>query len=103
MASEADQLAGRVVATGSKIEKLEGAARKDDELTEQAKQSVNQAQTNSLEAEKQVAAAMSAVKEIIDELNSLRDINEEDLDDLGEFGQIIIKRRSYLNLLFYSS
>lgn len=77
-------MAGRVVATENKIAKLEAAARKDDELTEQAKQSVNQAQTNSLEASKQVVAAMNAVKEIIEELNSLRDIKEDDLDDLGE-------------------
>lgn len=73
-----------MVATENKIAKLEAAARKDDELTEQAKQSVNQAQTNSLEASKQVVAAMNAVKEIIEELNSLRDIKEDDLDDLGE-------------------
>lgn len=85
MASEADQLAGRVVATKNKISKLESAARKDDELTEQAKQSVNQAQTNSLEAAKQVMAAMNAVKEITEELKSLRDIKEDDLDALGKW------------------
>lgn len=100
LASEADQLAGRVVATGNKIEKLKSAARKDDELTEQAKQSVNQAQTNSMEAEKQVKAAMGAVHEIIEELNSLRDINEDDLEDLGELGMRILVKRGVLKYKF---
>lgn len=90
MSSEADQLAGRVVATETKIGKLEAAARKDDELTEMAKESVNQAQTNSMEASKQVMSAMKAVNEIIEELNGLRDINEGDLDDLGEHLLIIL-------------
>lgn len=45
---------------------------------------VGQAQSDSSEAKKQVTKAKEEVQAIIDELKSLQDINESDLDSLGK-------------------
>ena len=74
---------GRVTKTEAEIEKFEKLAKKDDALTSEAKEKVGQAQADSTEASKQVEKAMAEVKNIMDELKSLRDINLDDLDDLG--------------------
>lgn len=93
-------MAGRVTATQSKMESMDGAARKDDTMTELTKKSVNHAELHATEATKQVEAAMKAVKDIIEELNSLRDIKEDDLDDLGEWrGRR--NKRGRRNILIY--
>lgn len=46
---------------------------------------VGQAKSDSIEAKNQVEKAINEVKAIMDELNSLRDINSNDLDALGEY------------------
>lgn len=100
---EADHLNGRVVVTENRIEKLKDLAKKDDSLTDEAKekviclsysinflmiswtpQQVGQAKADSFEAGNQVDKAMKEVNTIIEELKNLRDINVDDLDTLGK-------------------
>lgn len=62
---------------------LENAARKDDDLTKDAKDKVGQASADALEAQKQVEKALKEVQAITDELENLRDIDVDDLNRLG--------------------
>lgn len=57
---------------------------------------MGQAKSDSIEAQSQVDKAMSEVKAIIDELNSLRDINVSDLDRLGMGKKITVIFTKYL-------
>lgn len=103
--SEADHLSGRVVITDDRITRFEGISKKDDDLTQEARvkvceyniktefvkfyifflyYQVGQAQSDSSEAKKQVTKAMQEVQAIMDELKSLQNINESDLDALGK-------------------
>jgi len=79
---EADHLNGRVVVTENRILKLEGLGKKDDVLTDEAKEKVGQAQSDSSESKNQVEKAINEVNAIMAELASLRDINVNDLDVL---------------------
>lgn len=55
------------------------------------KSKVGQAKSDSEESTAQVEKALSEVKAIMDELNSLRDINLDDLDALGKY-HIVVNR-----------
>lgn len=64
---------------------MENGALKEDALTKEAKTSVGQASADAIEAQKQVEKALKEVKAITDELESLRDIDVEELNRLGMF------------------
>lgn len=81
--SEADNLNARVASTEIRMSSLENSAKKDDELTKEAKEKVGQANADAAEAQKQVEKALRDVTAITEELASLRNINIEDLDRLG--------------------
>lgn len=70
--------------TDSRIVTFETLAQKDDGLTVEAREKVGQAKSDAAEATKQVEKAIQEVKAIMDELNSLQEINTNDLDKLGE-------------------
>lgn len=60
---------------------------------------VGQAKSDSEESTAQVEKAISEVKAIMDELNSLRDINLDELDVLGKYKFFEISK---MNLYFFS-
>lgn len=70
--------------TDSRIGTFETLAQKDDGLTVEAREKVGQAKSDAAEATKQVEKAIQEVKAIMDELNSLQEINTNDLDKLGK-------------------
>lgn len=74
--------------TENRISSFETLAKKDDGLTEEAREKVGQAKSDAAEAKKQVEKAIQEVKAIMDELNSLQEINTNDLDKLGECSEI---------------
>lgn len=49
---------------------------------------MGQAQSDATEAKKQVTKATQEVQAIMDELKSLQDINESDLDALGKLTEL---------------
>lgn len=60
---------------------------------------VGQAKSDSEESTAQVEKALSEVKAIMDELNSLRDINLEDLDALGKYITLTIEQTKMNRIL----
>lgn len=81
--SEADNLNARVATTEVRMSNLENNAKKDDDLTKEAKDKVGQANADAAEAQKQVEKALREVNLITEELASLRNIDVEDLNRLG--------------------
>lgn len=64
---------------------MEELANKDDTLSEMAKAKVGQAKTDSDEVQKKMQKALDDIKSIIADLENMRQINMDDIEELGKF------------------
>lgn len=82
--SEAKNLRARIANTESRFGKLEDLAHRDDLLSESAKAKVGQAKTDTEEVQRKVQKSLDYIKSITNELENMREISNEDLNDLGK-------------------
>jgi methyl-accepting chemotaxis protein len=91
---EANNLRSRITSTESRFGKLEELADKDDSLSESAKAKVGQAKTDTEEVQRKMQKALDFIKSITNELENMREIG---IDDLEELGKINVQERRCMN------
>lgn len=72
-------------------------AKKDDDLTENAKAKVGQAKYDSEDVQKQMQKALDDIKSILSELENMKEISLTDLDRLGKLNQK--KRQRFIHYI----